>query len=43
MVNWYFNFVTHRNLQTEINGNTVTKTVCIGFPQGGGDAVQNSG
>ena len=35
MVNWYYNFITHRNLQLEINGTTVTKTVCIGFPQGG--------
>ena len=35
MVNWYYNFIKHRNLQVEINGNTVTKIVCIGFPQGG--------
>ena len=35
MVNWYFKFITHRNLHVEINGNLVTKTVCIGFPQGG--------
>ena len=35
MVNWYFKFITHRNLHVEINGNRVTKTVSIGFPQGG--------
>ena len=36
MVNWYYNFITHRNLHVEINGTTASKTVCIGFPQGGG-------
>ena len=35
MVNWYYNFITHRNLHVEINGTTASKTVCIGFPQGG--------
>ena len=43
MVNWYYNFITHRNLQVDINGNKVTKSVSVGFPQGGGYAVQNSG
>ena len=42
MVNWYYNFITHRNLHVEINGTTASKTVCIGFPQGG-YAVPNSG
>ena len=35
MVNWYHNFITHRNLHVEINGTTASKTVSIGFPQGG--------
>ena len=35
MVNWYYNFITHRNLHVEINGTSASKTVCIGFPQGG--------
>ena len=35
MVNWYYNFITHRNLHVEINGTTASKTVSIGFPQGG--------
>ena len=35
MVNWYYKFITHRNLHVEINGTTVSKTVCTGFPQGG--------
>ena len=35
MVNWYFKFITHRNLHVEVNGNRLTKTVCICFPQGG--------
>ena len=36
MVNWYYNFITHRNLHVEINGTTESRAVCIGFPQGGG-------
>ena len=35
MVNWYYNFITHRNLHVEINGTSTSKTVNIGFPQGG--------
>ena len=35
MVNWYYNFITHHNLQVEMNRTKVTKTVCIGFPPRG--------
>ena len=35
MVNWYYNYITHRNLHAEINGEKYVTTTKIGFPQGG--------
>ena len=35
MVNWYHSCITHRNLHIEINGEKLTLTTSIGFPQGG--------
>ena len=32
---WYHNYITHRNLTTELNGETYEATTGIGFPQGG--------
>ena len=35
MVNWYHNYLTHRNLQVNIGGYDGEMTIDIGFPQGG--------
>ena len=35
MVNWYYNYLTHRNLSSEIGGHKGEITIDIGFPQGG--------
>ena len=35
LVEWYHNYLTHRNLYTEHNGKTATATIKIGFTQGG--------
>ena len=35
MINWYENYLTHRNLITEINGANYTASNGIGFPQSG--------
>jgi len=35
MVNWYYEYITHRNIFTEINGSKISKTIKVGFPQGG--------
>ena len=35
MVNWYYNYLCHRNLHTEHNGESASATIRIGFPQGG--------
>ena len=35
LVEWYYNYLTHRNLYTEHNGKTATATIKFGFPQGG--------
>ena len=32
---WYFVYLTHRNLNAELHGETYTATTGIGFPQGG--------
>ena len=34
-VAWYYNYFTHRNLQTDITGYKGSVTVNTGFPQGG--------
>lgn len=34
MVEWYYNYLTLRNLYTEHNGESATATIKIGFPQG---------
>ena len=41
MVNWYYKFITHRNLHVEINETTVSKTVWMGLKVG--FVVPNSG
>ena len=35
MVNWYYNYITHRNINVEIQGIKVSLTTRLGFPQGG--------
>ena len=35
MVLWYHSCITHRNLHIEINGEKITLTTSVGFPQGG--------
>ena len=35
MVNWYYNYITHRNIHAEINGESTAITTGLGFPQGG--------
>ena len=35
LVNWYYNYITQRNLTTEIGDYTGTISIDIGFPQGG--------
>ena len=35
MVEWYYNYISHRNITVTINDTNVTKTITIGFPQGG--------
>ena len=32
---WYHNYLTHRNLTTELKGETYNATTAMGFPQGG--------
>ena len=34
-VAWYYNYLTHRNLQTNITGYEGKVTIGVGFPQGG--------
>ena len=33
--NWYHNYLTHRDLHTELNGERYEATTGVGFPQGG--------
>ena len=35
MVQWYFNYITHRDIQIAMHGETKTFTTGLGFPQGG--------
>ena len=35
ITNWYFNYLTHRNITTSYNGDKASGTIGIGFPQGG--------
>ena len=35
MVEWYYDYLCHRNLYTEHNGDSASATIRIGFPQGG--------
>ena len=35
MVEWYYDYLCHRNLYTENNGDQAVATIRIGFPQGG--------
>ena len=35
MVDWYYNYITHRNIFVDINGAQVCSSLSIGFPQGG--------
>ena len=35
MVEWYYDYLCHRNLFTEHNGESASATIRIGFPQGG--------
>ena len=35
IANWYTNYITHRNLYTEHNGDVSSASIAIGFPQGG--------
>ena len=35
MVNWYYNYITHRTINVEIQGIKVSLTMRLGFPQGG--------
>ena len=35
LVNWYYNYIKHRNLHIEIKGCSKTLSTDTGFPQGG--------
>ena len=35
MVNWYYNYLIHRNIYTEISGTKLAFSTIMGFPQGG--------
>ena len=35
MVNWYYNYLIHRNIYTEISGTKICFSTSTGFPQGG--------
>ena len=35
LAEWYYNYITHRNLTTSIGGFTYSVSIGIGFPQGG--------
>ena len=42
MVNWYYNYLTHRNLQVTLGGYSGAVSIDIGFPQGG-SVLRSSG
>ena len=35
LVEWYYNYITHRNIEFKDNNFEITGTIDIGFPQGG--------
>ena len=35
MVNWYYEYITHRNIHAEVKGEKAVITTGQGFPQGG--------
>ena len=35
ITNWYYNYLTHRNVKTKYNNEEATGTIATGFPQGG--------
>ena len=35
LAKWYYNYISHRNMYTTINGATQAITTTTGFPQGG--------
>ena len=35
LIQWYYNYLTHRNLSTTLQNHTYTASNAIGFPQGG--------
>ena len=35
MIDWYFDYLTHRNINITLHGETLKASVFIGFPQGG--------
>ena len=35
MVNWYYNYLIHRNIYTEVSGTKLSFSTSRGFPQGG--------
>ena len=35
ITDWYYNYITHRNIEININGIEVKRTIKTGFPQGG--------
>ena len=35
MVDWYYSYITHRNIFVNINGQLASRTTALGFPQGG--------
>ena len=35
ITDWYYNYITHRNIEININGIEVKRTIATGFPQGG--------
>ena len=35
MVNWYYNYLIHRNIYTEISGTSTSFSTATGYPQGG--------
>ena len=34
LVEWYYEYITHRNITVTINDTTISKTISTGFPQG---------
>ena len=35
MVDWYYSYITHRNMYVDINGHQISCSTSLGFPQGG--------